>query len=79
MIDTLTAAAIEDRYTSGAYTKRPLTLVRGQGCTVWDDEGREYLDLTSGQGVALLGHAHPAVAQAVAQQASTLITCAEAF
>lgn len=79
MIDTLTSAAVEDRHTSGAYTKRPLALVRGAGSTVWDDEGRGYLDLTSGQGVALLGHAHPAVAQAVAQQAATLITCAEAF
>ncbi|MBK9123841.1 MAG: aspartate aminotransferase family protein [Chloroflexi bacterium] len=76
---TSTAAAIEDRFTSGAYTKRPLTLVRGQGSTVWDDAGSTYLDLTSGQGVALLGHAHPAVASAVSDQASTLITCAEAF
>lgn len=79
MIDTMTYAEIEDRHTSGAYTKRPLTLVRGQGSTVWDDAGREYLDLTSGQGVALLGHSHPAVARAVAEQAATMITCVEAF
>lgn len=79
MIDTVTFAAIENRYTSGAYTKRPLTLVRGEASTVWDDAGNAYLDLTSGQGVALLGHAHPAVARAIAQQASTLITSAEAF
>jgi LysW-gamma-L-lysine/LysW-L-ornithine aminotransferase len=70
---------IEDAHTSGAYFKRPLTLVRGQGCTVWDDEGNAYLDATSGQGVALLGHSHPAVSAAVAQQASTLITCPEIF
>lgn len=74
-----TAISTEDQFTSGAYTKRPLTLVRGQGCTVWDDEGRPYLDLTSGQGVALLGHAHPAITAAISAQASTLITCAEAF
>ena len=79
MIETMTYAEIEDRHTSGAYTKRPLTLVRGQGSSVWDDVGREYLDLTSGQGVALLGHAHPAVARAVAEQAATMITCVEAF
>ena len=79
MIETMTYAEIEDRHTSGAYTKRPLTLVRGQGSTVWDDAGREYLDLTSGQGVALLGHSHPAVARAVAEQAATMITCVEAF
>jgi acetylornithine/LysW-gamma-L-lysine aminotransferase len=79
VIETMTYAEIEDRHTSGAYTKRPLTLVRGQGSTVWDDAGREYLDLTSGQGVALLGHSHPAVARAVAEQAATMITCVEAF
>jgi LysW-gamma-L-lysine/LysW-L-ornithine aminotransferase len=70
---------VEDRYTSGAYSKRPLTLVYGKGSTVWDDAGNSYLDLTSGQGVALLGHAHPAVASAVAAQANTLITCPEIF
>ena len=79
MIETMTYAEIEERHTSGAYTKRPLTLVRGQGSTVWDDAGREYLDLTSGQGVALLGHSHPSVARAVAEQAATMVTCVEAF
>lgn len=80
-VDTLasTTTQIEDRYTSGAYSKRPLMLVYGKGCTVWDDAGGSYLDLTSGQGVALLGHAHPAVAAAVAAQANTLITCPEIF
>jgi acetylornithine/LysW-gamma-L-lysine aminotransferase len=72
-------AEIESRYTSGCYPKRPLTLVRGAGVWVWDDAGRRYLDCTSGQGVALIGHAHPAVAAAVAQQAATLITCPEIF
>lgn len=71
--------AMEDAHTSGAYPKRPLTIVRGQGCTVWDDAGNAYLDATSGQGVALLGHSHPAVVQAITQQAATLITCPEIF
>lgn len=70
---------IEGQHTSGCYPKRPLTLVRGEGVWVWDDAGRRYLDCTSGQGVALIGHAHPAVATAVAQQAATLITCPEIF
>ncbi|MCS6836942.1 MAG: aspartate aminotransferase family protein [Anaerolineae bacterium] len=74
-----TIAEREQAHTSGAYAKRSLVWVRGQGCTVYDEAGRAYLDLTSGQGVALLGHAHPDVAQAVARQAQTLITCAEAF
>ncbi len=70
---------IEDAHTCGGYSKRPLTLVRGEGCTVYDDAGNAYLDATSGMGVALLGHAHPAVAAAIAEQAATLITCAEIF
>jgi acetylornithine/LysW-gamma-L-lysine aminotransferase len=70
---------IEERHTSGAYSKRPLALVRGEGCTLWDAEGRAYLDCASGQGVALLGHAHPAVVHAIQAQATTLITSAEAF
>ncbi len=75
----LSVSALEDQHTSGVYSKRPLTLVRGSGCTVWDDQGGAYLDATSGQGVALLGHSHPAVVEAVAQQAATLITCPEIF
>lgn len=71
--------AVEDAHTSGAYPKRPLTLVRGSGWTVWDSAGRAYIDATSGQGVALLGHSHPAVVEAVSQQAETLITCPEIF
>ena len=76
---TLSIAEREASHTSGATSKRPLTLVRGLGSTVWDDEGRAYLDATSGQGVALIGHSHPAVARAVAEQAATLITCTDSF
>ena len=70
---------IEDQHTSGGYSKRPLTIVRGEGSTVYDDAGNAYLDATSGMGVALLGHAHPAVAAAIAEQANTLITLPEIF
>ncbi len=82
MSELLTRAPImeiEEAHTSGAYFKRPLTLARGQGCTVWDDAGQPYIDATSGQGVALLGHCHPAVAAAIAKQAQTLVTCPEIF
>jgi acetylornithine/N-succinyldiaminopimelate aminotransferase len=51
----------------------PVTFVRGQGCLVYDDAGNEYLDMVAGIAVNLLGHAHPEVAAAVAQQAKTLI------
>lgn len=79
MIAPPAVADIETAHTSGAYFKRPLTIVRGQGCTLWDDEGRAYLDAASGQGVALLGHSHPAVTAAVIEQTGTLITCPEIF
>src|ERR1700730_5068904 len=51
----------------------PVTFVRGRGCLVYDDAGNEYLDLVAGIAVNLLGHAHPEVAAAVAQQAQALI------
>ena len=50
----------------------PLTLVRGAGTRVWDAEDREYLDLVAGIAVNALGHAHPAVVEAVSRQVATL-------
>ena len=74
-----TILELEDRHTSGAYPKRPLAIVRGEGSYVWDEGDRRYLDLTGGQGVALLGHSHPEVVDAVRRQAQRLITCPEIF
>ncbi|WP_181781738.1 acetylornithine transaminase [Pseudonocardia pini] len=54
------------------YGTPPLTLVRGQGAVVWDADGREYLDLLGGIAVNSLGHAHPAIVEAVTHQISTL-------
>jgi acetylornithine/N-succinyldiaminopimelate aminotransferase len=51
----------------------PLALVRGQGSRVWDVDGREYVDLTSGWGVTCLGHAHPVLVEAICDQARTLM------
>ncbi len=79
MIETTTVFGIEDRYSSGAYGKRPTTLVRGQGVYVWDIDGARYLDATSGQGVAALGHCHPAIVAAVNAQASALVSIHESF
>ncbi len=69
----------ESRFTSGVYSKRPLALVRGKGAHVWDDAGREYIDCVGGQGSANVGHANPAVAEAIAEQARTMIACTEIF
>jgi acetylornithine/LysW-gamma-L-lysine aminotransferase len=70
---------LEEQTTSGLYSKRPLTIVRGQGARVWDDAGRKYIDCVGGQGAANLGHANPAVAAAIAAQAQELISCPEMF
>ncbi|HSK88450.1 MAG TPA: acetylornithine/succinylornithine family transaminase [Anaerolineales bacterium] len=70
---------IENKYTSGVYAKKTLTIVRGQGASLFDAEGNEYVDCESGHGVANLGHAHPKIAEAIYKQASTLITLFESF
>ena len=70
---------IENRYTSGVYVKQNLAIVRGQGASLFDTEGVEYLDCSSGHGVANLGHAHPKIAEALFKQASMLITLFESF
>ena len=69
----------EDQYTSGLYSKRPVAIVRGQGAHLWDADGNEYIDCVGGQGTANVGHANPQVAQAIAAQAATLISCPEMF
>ncbi len=55
------------------YPDPPVTFVRGEGSWLWDGEGRRYLDFVSGLAVTSLGHAHPAVADALAEQARTLL------
>ncbi len=70
---------MEDQHTSGLYSKRPLVVVRGQGAHLWDAEGNEYIDCVGGQGAANIGHGNAQIAQAIASQAATLISCPEMF
>ena len=51
----------------------PVTFVRGEGCLLYDEEGKEYLDLVAGIAVNVLGHSHPDIARALTGQARTLI------
>lgn len=71
--------ALEARHVLQTYRRQPITLVRGEGVRVFDAEGREYLDLLSGIGVASLGHAHPGLARALADQAQTLVHTSNLF
>lgn len=61
------------------YPPSPVTFVRGEGTLLWDDTGRRYLDFFSGVAVTSLGHAHPAVAAAVCEQARTLLHVSNHF
>lgn len=70
---------IESKHSAGTYAKQPLVIVRGEGASLFDADGVEYLDCSSGHGVANLGHANPKVAEAIYKQASTLITLFESF
>jgi len=65
--------AEERRYLFQNYARQPIVLVRGSGTRVWDEQGREYLDFVGGLAVNVLGHAHPAVAEAISRQARELI------
>ncbi len=73
------AAELYDAYVMKNYGRPPLTLVRGQGVTVWDDTGREYLDFTSGVAVSALGHCHPVWVEAIRRQAGELIHVSNLF
>jgi predicted acetylornithine/succinylornithine family transaminase len=61
------------------YPPPPVTFVRGRGSELWDDEGRRYLDFLGGLAVTALGHAHPAVADALEEQARTLLHVSNLF
>jgi acetylornithine/N-succinyldiaminopimelate aminotransferase len=70
---------LEAKYYMQVVARTPLTLVRGQGAGVWDDNGREYLDFVGGWAVDSLGHCHPVLTQAVCEQAKTLIHTSNQF
>ena len=64
---------LEREYYMQIIVRVPVTLVKGEGARVWDDKGREYLDFVCGLAVNCLGHCHPVVANAVAEQARTIM------
>src|ERR1700684_2839077 len=57
----------------------PLALARGKGCLVWDADGREYTDLIAGIAVSALGHAHPAITEAVTRQVNSIAHTSNLF
>lgn len=67
------------RYLMNTYTRLPISLVRGNGCLVYDAEGREYLDCLAGIAVNVLGHAHPDLVETITRQARQLIHTSNLF
>jgi predicted acetylornithine/succinylornithine family transaminase len=70
---------LERKYLMNTYKRMPVTLVRGEGARIWDDGGKEYIDFVAGVAVNALGHAHPAIVNAVSEQARILIHTSNHF
>ena len=70
---------LEHKYFMNTVERLPLTLVRGEGAWVWDEEGQAYLDFVGGWAVDSLGHCHPVVSEAVTRQVHTLIQASNQF
>jgi len=71
--------AREAKHVLQTYRRNPINFVKGQGVRLFDSDGKEYFDLLSGIGVASLGHAHPGIARAIADQAQTLVHTSNLF
>jgi acetylornithine aminotransferase len=78
-LDSEAIIALEQKYVLGTYARAPFVLERGQGCWVYDSDGNAYLDCVAGIAVNALGHAHPALVQAVAEQAESAIHVSNFF
>jgi len=68
-----------DRYIMRTYGRYPIVPVRGEGCRLWDADGKEYLDFLGGVAVNNLGHCHPRVVAALQKQAAELIHCSNYY
>ncbi|HET8592359.1 MAG TPA: aminotransferase class III-fold pyridoxal phosphate-dependent enzyme, partial [Solirubrobacterales bacterium] len=65
--------ALEERYLMQTYRRAPVQFVRGEGVRLWDADGKQYLDFVAGISVCSTGHCHPAVVEAISEQAARLI------
>jgi predicted acetylornithine/succinylornithine family transaminase len=78
-VDAEQIKTLDRQYVMGTYARQPVVFVRGEGARLWDSEGREYLDFLAGIAVVGVGHCHPRVADAIAQQAHTLMHVSNLF
>lgn len=76
---TASPRELEERFGARNYHPLPVTLVRGEGVFLWDDQGRRYLDMMSAYSAVSFGHSHPALVQALTEQAARLAVTSRAF
>lgn len=67
------------RYVMNTYGRLPIAMVKGEGCHVWDADGKKYLDFVAGVAVNSVGHCHPQVVRAVSEQVATLMHCSNLY
>jgi acetylornithine/N-succinyldiaminopimelate aminotransferase len=70
---------LADKYIFHTYGNRSLTLVRGNGCRVWDEKGKEYIDFVGGIAVCALGHSSPLVTRVLMEQSQILVHVSNLF
>jgi predicted acetylornithine/succinylornithine family transaminase len=78
-VDATSVMETDSRNVMGTYMRQPVVFVRGEGARLWDSEGREYLDFLGGIAVVGIGHNHPRVTRAIAEQAGTLMHVSNLF
>ncbi|MBM4170880.1 MAG: acetylornithine/succinylornithine family transaminase [Ignavibacteria bacterium] len=71
--------SIIEQYEVDVYPRRDIVIVKGKGARLWDENGKEFIDMASGISVANIGHANDKLVEAISNQAATLITCANTF
>lgn len=75
----MNVAATFDQHVLPTYGRFPMVPVRGEGCRLWDEDGRSYLDFCTGIAVCALGHCHPRLVGAIREQAGKLLHCSNLY
>lgn len=65
----------ENRFTAAVYAKRPIVISQGRGASLWDIDGKEYIDCTGSYGQCVVGYGHPRIVEAIKEQAEKLSSC----
>jgi acetylornithine/LysW-gamma-L-lysine aminotransferase len=74
-VDEKEVMDVEQQFTANIYSRKNIVIERGRGALLWDKNGKEYIDCMSAYGVALLGHCHPKIVEAIKHQADLLCSC----